>query len=395
MRLALLLLLVLAGCGARTRPLVEQERDATLPHPPPLDAGADAGTDASVPPLPMGCTLGPRLGPYTSDAPAFAFSLSPLEGRRGYLVGYALGWPPDERASLATIDLGLASFEAQLGFDGDQVAATSSASWIAAVSEHRGNRIDLSWIRADDSPWTIRTRTNVCAMCFGPFTSRGPVLDGSRGVIAYRTSDDVVVYAVPVGGGAPPSTRVFPDEAGPALVMAGGDLVLVTNTSDRSVSNLRYLEPDLSERANVELPIVPVGGAPGLLGRERDVLVVGRADDVGAMHLVRADESGAGQQVPLDVEPGLYVGFSVARSRGVVAATLEGTRRNYVVALRDDTLESIVDPIVFVDSARGSSYRRPATIAPHPDGFALVYGSWEEEGLYALYGRILTCRGFD
>lgn len=388
MRWVAVSMLLLLGCGSRTG-LGQDEADASRPPPP----RRDAGPDAPPPPPPMGCTLGPLRGPYVEGSPAFLFSLTryedPFADSEGeYLVGYSQGWPPDERAAVALLDFRLEAFHMVTPVPGEQVAASQRDFWVMQQRED-DNVLDVAWLELTAGAWEERTLTNVCRDCFASWSAMAPVLDGERGAFAYETPGGVVVWSVAAGGGEPPLTAAFMGEEGPRLAAHPSGYVLVTNPPDRGTSTLRFLGRDLSERARHDVPVISTGEAPGLLVRDDDVLVIGRASPEGAMHLVSVDEElGVVDRRPLPVDMGLYLGVGVARDHGLLAITLEGINDVKLLVLEEASFDVALEPTLITE--RGS-YRRSPHVATHPDGFAVVYGGWEPGGTYGIFGRLVSC----
>ncbi|HJL18137.1 MAG TPA: hypothetical protein RMH99_20910, partial [Sandaracinaceae bacterium LLY-WYZ-13_1] len=273
--------LLALGCGARST--LEVGGDASAPPPPPpIDAGTDAGT-APPPPPPMGCALGPRRGPYVDGAPAFVFSLGPFadplaDSEGEYVLGYAQGWPPDERGAIGLLDLDLNELDVVHAAGTEQVAAVQADTELMRFTDD-DRVLDVAWLDLTEDGWPERVRTNVCRECDASFAAMTPVLDGDRAALTYESGDDVVVWVVPVGGGASPLTTAFPEEGAPHLARHRGGYVLATQTADRRTTRVRFLDRDLGERVLLEVPLAPTGVPAGMVVRDDDVLLVGRAPE--------------------------------------------------------------------------------------------------------------------
>lgn len=374
-----------AGCGART------ELDVTPPERSDAGRRPDGGRVDAGPPPPSGCSLGPLLGPYVSDAPSFAYSLaehvSP-EGEAEYVVGYSNGWPPDDRAAIMTLSLDLTRRTRDVMLPGtwERVGVAPSGDHLWAIAED-DNALDALEMTPAGGTWVIHRGPQICVDCFVGWTALRPAIAEDRALVGYRTAAGSSFLAVVDRSDAVLATA-YESESAPRAIEYPGGVILITSLAEPGLLRVRFLDDALGPVRETDIAMYSTGEPPAPFTRESEVFLVGRPALDGPLAVFRVPAMGLPGLFEIPVDPTLALGTHVALSRGNVAVLIEGIDGDTIV-VTDEGGAVVMDPTPL--TVETGSYRHSPHIAPHPEGFAIVYGGWEESGFYGIYGRLLRC----
>ncbi len=372
----------LSGCGARTG-LDAPDATAALPDVAPSTS----------------CTLDPtvhQLGP--SSAPAFAYAVQARDpdGAAGWLVSSGHGWPPTEIGRIATIGPSL-----------DVTATTTTASsrvfagWTAdgtvslAMTE-TNQRVALELLRLSGRTLTTLSTIALCASCTAARSP--PVALSERWMFATERAGGTDIHV---------RARMNLAEVTPPLRLAGVEPHVAI--SDRG--------PLWSLRRNDNIALALLDSSARVLGgidaafsvpiRSSFAHAVMSTGDI-AVFGIRVEPTGRTllfERVTADFVPtphvilapmrGIPTYMNAAAHSGTAAATWgdqssPGAGAYATVIARDGTV--LWPPaIVSTEIANQASHTIWSAIAPHPNGYLVVWGAWEERTMYALYARILRC----
>ncbi len=381
-----------AGCGARSG----------LYEPAPDAASADSrAEDAQLPT--MGCIV-PAVPSLVrrGNGPGFVYSLDPLVPAGGqYLLVSAIGWTPGEGLALDTLGANLASTGSRslgTGPAWGRVSSTSNeVAMLVAPDYNAPLRFERRHLGARFGE-VIETRTLCPRACFA--SHGGGPLEGPEGWAA----------AVTVDGSASTVVDVIPRDG--SAVRSSGPIDLAQSALTGDSAGLRVVGLNGGELAMVRLgwdgrPSAPLsrlgvlvnGVSPGVvsLGIDRS-MVAAVARDTSGMGLALFEIAGSSLTRRAIVDPDVVITNNVAlRVSGNLLAVAWGevdTRNRggaylAVYDLRDGTA---LLPARNLTNGRHGSYTIWVDVAPHPDGFALVWGGWEPSTYYAVYGTIVRCR---
>lgn len=394
-------------------------RDRAVGYEPP-DAGPDGGghdaaVDASWPDgggedaATAGCQLQTSPTVVLSEgAPAFAYTLERLpEGQ--YLFAGGVGWSPDLGARVFALDGESLGITESAGLNGTMACAGyHDAQGYVVVADVEDNRTTLRWLTKPGAmaPFQELHSYLLCEGC-SPFYA-APVGGQTRVAVAveHHATNEVMLILAELhwDGGITVSVASALPGAMPTVVPLQEELLLLYLDEGRLMA-VRYnwsAYPAFAPR-QVDLP----GGEPAF----------------GLSATATPDQDGAfaglftGEETPRDLRvlyldeeasvivSGVAIGAApsgyesaMAVSRGLVAVAWgetygQGEVGAHVAVFAQEDLSLVFGPMR-ISPAIGhsfSSYSVWATIAPHPEGFAEVWGFWQEDTNYGLYGMILRC----
>ncbi|MDY0001339.1 MAG: hypothetical protein RBU30_08605 [Polyangia bacterium] len=378
--------------------------------------GADAAADASLPDgggpdaAPQGCVLQDSPTVILSEGrPAFAYSLERLSDEQ-YLLAGGVGWSHDLRARLFALGGDSLAVTGWTDLDGTMAYATlHAAQSYVVVADVSDNRTTLRWLTA---PWSATPFQELhsyllCEDC-SPFFS-APIGGETKVAVAveHHGVNQVMLILAELhwDGQITVSVASALPGAMPTLVpLADGLLLLYLEGG--SLMAVRYD----AWQVNPAFPARPVplpGGEPafGLSaaatpGRDGAYasLLFGQETPRGLMVLrLDSEASILGAAV---AEGATMYGYesSTAVSRGLVGVAWGetyglGEVGAHAAVFTEEDLSLVFGPARISPNINhsSSSYSVWATIAPHPEGFAEVWGSWQEDTYYGMYGMILRC----
>jgi hypothetical protein len=354
--------IALEGCGARGALEIDRwDRDADEP-----DAGATGP-----------CRLETRRQ-IAGGAPGFAWSLAASAGG-GYVVGYSLGWPPEEIAHVAALDSGATALGRDVMVGGGGGRAFATAEWTASVLAAD----ELSLHRGLDG---AASRTSLCRGCF----VESPPVEGPAGVVVPVTRPDRVLLFVlprtptithgPFAGAVRTHAVGVGDEVW--LVIATAEGIRMDRLSWDAVL-LTDLPIEVTSEAVSAVAAAPAGARVWIAA------VTSRGDVV----LIEADERGLVREHPIASGASAAAGVAVSVSAATIGVTwgdaLGAGMGIHAAALDRERRELALGPTRISEST--TSYLPTTAIAPHPRGHAIVYGGWEERTFYGVYATLLVC----
>ncbi len=394
---------LLAACGARTG---LGTRDSGAPRDAAgIDAGParDAGPGVDAGSTPSRCEVPSTSTVVTSDgAPGFVFSLATLPssepGGPSYVLAAAHGWPPDERATLHLLDDHLAA-SGTFGTGGDWGTARfdAVAGEISATFAGGDGSLALERYAVGAGGLARIASEVVCDRGCDPGWD-GPAVEAEgRAVVAGELGGGAsTMFIRPRAGGPPPTTVAGIDLRLAEVVALDGELVVVGNREDAlGIAHVTWDGVVTSAPRTLMVPLVSARFGAVRRGA-RDVLVGAAVTGRGLVLLDLRDDAIVGDIV---IDPDVAVPNNVAIAvAGDLAAVAWGEQFSRgrvgahlaVVDLRDGTL-FMPSTLVSGDSRDSASYTIWAAVAPHADGFAVVWGGWEPHSAYAVYGKVVRC----
>jgi hypothetical protein len=358
------------------------------------------------------CALGPIVTVHRRLEPSFVLSLAAVRAG-GFVYTRASGWSGFTRPELVLIDAALVERQVLSLSRLDTVHAVDGESRLYSVTSDRepmrGTIIEHGWITVGDR----LQRTSLGALCEdGCVAIDRPIAvrEGSIGVaVATQRLDSGGVQIVDRASGSVGPRGIATDLRAPALlavrdgwyaVARRADGALARVVFDPSATAARALAPVLDGFNGSEGPAVVRAAA-------REVVVVGsRAASGGRGAITMATWAGDERLVeqPSTVATIAATGVSAqglsvaARpDRGWVAVAWGeqiGLDRSgaWLTVQSTDGSELFSAKLASEPVGMSQSYTVYTALAPHPEGFLLLFNGWQRAANYGIYGRVVRCR---
>jgi hypothetical protein len=364
----------------------------------PLDARVDAGVDGSP-----GCTVPEEPIVIQSPTEPCFVTETARTPFGDYLMGGAQGWQQIQASlwllsgdDLSTVDT--LAVGAEMAFPA--CAPTGNEAWAVTESD---NQVILMEYRVTGS--TIEQAPGsepqlICNDCAPAWQS--PVITSDRVALAVRFFGENQLQVISRERSTSGFTlSPFVIGRSPKLVAMSDGLALFYRADEQAwLWRLDENAQPLAEPVALELsPVIDVVGAASEGGDHAWVgallsdglqseLMFGRVQSDGELD-TWASFSGL-------MDYGLYT--SMTFSRGMLGVSWgvtygEGRVGAHFLAMNASAPEVVADPVLVSPPVGRSSVSHTvwSSIAPHPQGFAVIWGGWNEQTYHGQYGKILSC----